>query len=81
MTTQEEKRQLALARLAEAQSELAEQAAAYHKAIQAAVKVGCTYSQMSATLGVSRQAIQQYVKRWLVDPRPRVGPESQRPLF
>jgi len=69
---------LALARLAESKRDLDEAAAAHHKAVQACVKVGCQQSAMAASIGVSRQAMSQYIARWLlarptvVDTKPKL---------
>jgi len=70
MTIREERVNLALAKLAESAQDINEAVAAHHKAFVAAIKSGATDSQLSATLGVSRQAIQQYRKRWLSGGRP-----------
>lgn len=42
---------------------------AHHRAMVRAVRGGCTQGQLSAVLGVSRQAVAQYVRRW-INPEP-----------
>lgn len=32
----------------------------YRKAITAATRAGCTYTEIAATLGITRQAVRQY---------------------
>lgn len=33
---------------------------AYRQAISAATRAGCTYTELAATLGITRQAVRQY---------------------
>lgn len=57
-TTQRSHAALLAARLAHQRR--AQSVDAYRKAIQDATKAGCTYTEIAAVLGITRQAIRQY---------------------
>jgi len=73
MTTPSQKQIAALREVGRSRERIDQAAARHHAAIVKALSLGVTQSQLAIELDVSRQAVHEYVHRWII--KPGTGPK------
>ena len=75
MTTPTPRQLLALRMVGKTRERIDHAAADHHAAIVNALSLGVTQSQLAIELDVSRQAVHEYVHRWILRPKTGVKPK------
>jgi len=71
MTRPNSRQITALRQVGKTKQDLDDAAARHHKAVMRALSLGVTQGQLAIELDVSRQAISQYVNRWVTGRTPK----------